>query len=132
VGNCYFSRFKDRKNSNIEKHTKWKKFQSKKTWAIMHEIQPFSTKENIFDHYSYTVLTPTMKKAFQKKRIKTIYLAGIYTDVCVIKTAMDLIDEGFNVKVIQNACSSLHSIKSHKQAIDSLKHIIGKKNIINI
>ncbi|MDP2666007.1 MAG: isochorismatase family cysteine hydrolase [Candidatus Diapherotrites archaeon] len=128
--NYYFSRFKDKKNSTIEKHTLWKKFQDQKAWPIMSEIRHFSNKNNTFDHYTYTVLTPYLKKAFTKRHVKTVYLAGIYTDVCVIKTAMDLIDEGIQVKIIQDACASLHGEINHKQAIDSLKHIIGRDNVI--
>ena len=128
---CYFSRFKDRENSNIEKHTRWKKFQKKKAWPLMEELQKFATNDRIVDHYTYTVLTSQMEEIFNKKNIETVYLAGVYTDVCIIKTAMDLIDHEFRVKVIEDACASLHGTKSHKQAINSLKHIIGKENIIN-
>ena len=45
---------------------------------------------------------------------------------------MDFFDEGIEVKVLANACASLHGRQNHLYALNSLKHIIGSSNVINI
>jgi hypothetical protein len=46
---------------------------------------------------------------------------------------MDLFDfTNISIKVLEDACTSLHSQKHHEFAIDSLRHIIGEKNIVSL
>ena len=71
-----------------------------------------------------------LKGFISKNRISKVYLCGIYTDVCIIKTAMDLFDYNIKTFVIEDACNSLHEKKNHDSAIDTLKNILGKKNIL--
>lgn len=43
---------------------------------------------------------------------------------------MDLFDYGIKTYIIEKACASLHWKQNHKYAINSLKYILGKENII--
>ena len=58
-------------------------------------------------------------------------LCGIDTDACVLKTALDLFDSGYNVKVIENCTMSHSGQENHYMAIHLLKKLIGKDNVIN-
>ncbi|MCP4394798.1 MAG: hydrolase [Alphaproteobacteria bacterium] len=44
--------------------------------------------------------------ALKKQNKKQIVIAGVETHVCVLQTAMDLIDKGYEIFVVKNACSS--------------------------
>ncbi len=70
-------------------------------------------------------------KYISENNINYIYLCGIDTDACVMKTAVDLFENGLNVKVIENYCMSHSGKKIHKSAIKMLKKLIGNKNVIN-
>ena len=64
--------------------------------------------------------------------IETIYLCGIDTDACVLKTALDLFENKFDVKVIED-CSMSHSgIEYHNSAINMLRKLIGNQNVIKM
>lgn len=39
-------------------------------------------------------------------QVNTVVLCGIETHACIRHTAIDLIDQGFNVHVVVDACSS--------------------------
>ncbi len=127
-GKIVFLKFINEKNSLFERQLKWFKFQNKKDQELFSELQAM---DNIqLEHNNYTVLNNKLREFIKENNITKIYLAGIYTDVCIIKTAMDLFDEEIKTFVIKDACNSLHGRNNHDSAIDSLKHILGEKQII--
>lgn len=127
-GIVVFSCFENIKGSKFERDLRWKKFQDKGAKKILSELR--YPKAKVFRHDNYTVLNRALLRFIEMGRFKTVYLSGIYTDVCVIKAAMDAFDNNINVKVIANGCASLHGLNNHKYAIDSLGHIIGKNNVV--
>ena len=127
-GEVIFSVFIDKPNSMFERELHWPKFQSAKNQELFKELRPVA--RTIVQHKGYSVLTNRLRKLLKEKKIESVYLCGIYTDVCVIKASMDLFDNGIDVKVIADACASLHGDGNHRYALDSLRHIIGTKNVI--
>ncbi|MCH7568519.1 MAG: cysteine hydrolase [Nanoarchaeota archaeon] len=127
-GKIVFSKFVNNKNSLFEKQLNWTKFQNDEDKKLFSELQ---TSNNIeLEHDAYTVFNEGLKEFTSKNKITKVYLCGIYTDVCIIKTAMDLFDNNIETFVIEDACNSLHGKKNHDSAIDSLKHILGKKQVL--
>ena len=128
-GKIVFSKFVNNKNSLFEKQLSWIKFQNDEDRKLFSELQ---TSDNIeLEHDTYTILNEELKKFINKNKITKVYLCGVYTDVCIIKTAMDLFDNDIETFVIKDACNSLHGRRNHDSAIDSLKHILGKKQILS-
>jgi nicotinamidase-related amidase len=129
AGKIVFTKFINKSGSLFEKQLDWQKFKTNKDQQLFAELR---SKDNLeLEHSSYTVLNDKLKKFIAKNKITTVYLCGIYTDVCVIKTAMDLFD--FNIKtfVIKDATISLHGKNNHLSALNSLQHILGKQQIIS-
>ncbi len=127
-GKIVFPTFVNDGKSLFEKQLSWTKFQNKEDQKLFSELQ---TSDNInIQHNTYTVLNNELKEFIKTNKITKIYLTGIYTDVCIIKTAMDLFDNNIETFVIEDACNSLHGKNNHDSAIDSLKHILGKKQIL--
>jgi nicotinamidase-related amidase len=129
AGKIVFSKFENKKGSLFETQLNWTKFQNKFDKKILTELK-YSNSSKI-THNTYTIYNKKLKRFVLKNKINKIYLCGVYTDVCIIKTVMDLFDNGFIVYVIANACNSLHGTKNHEYALDSLKHIIGGHHVIN-
>lgn len=123
-----FAKFINSKNSLFETQLNWTKFQNKKDQKIFSELQSFNF-PNI-EHEGYTILNSKLKNYLKNNKITKVYLCGIYTDVCIIKTAMDLFDNNYKTFVVKDACNSLHGKQNHNLATDSLKHILGKKQIL--
>ena len=128
-GKIVFSKFSNNKNSLFEKQLNRFKFQNTNDKKLFFELK---SEDNVeIQHNTYTILNNELKEYIKLNNISKVYLAGIYTDVCIIKTAMDLFDENIITYVIEDACNSLHGKSNHDLAIDSLKHILGKKQIIS-
>ena len=86
----------------------------------------------IIEKRVYTAYNDELKSYIDSNNIKTIYLCGIDTDACVLKTALDLFENKFDVKVIED-CSMSHSgIEYHNSAINMLRKLIGNQNVIKI
>lgn len=89
------------------------------------------TKDNkILEKRTYTALNKELIDYIEKNKINTIYVCGIDTNACVLKTAIDLFESNYNVKVIENCCMSHSGKKYHKYAIKMLKKLIGIENIL--
>ena len=64
---------------------------------------------------------PHIKTHLQALDKKQLLLIGIETHVCVLQTALDLIDAGYQVFVVVDAVSSRHEI-DHKYGLKRMKH----------
>jgi nicotinamidase-related amidase len=80
-------------------------------------------------HTGYSVLTPSLRSFLRKSGVDELAICGIYTDVCVQLAAMEAFDAGVKVRVIGDACASPHGNATHERALESLRHILGKKNV---
>lgn len=123
-----FLLFKNENNSLFEKQLGWTKFQTDLDQELMKEFKEFDFPK--FWHSSYTIFTEEIKNVIKDSNYKKIYLAGVYTDVSIIKAAMDGFDLGLEMFVFEDATNSLHGQNNHESALDSLKHIIGASHVI--
>lgn len=89
------------------------------------------SKDNkVIDKKIYTAYGDELKEYIRKNDINEIYLCGIDTECCILKTAFDLFENEYNVYVLQDYCACTHGIKRHNNAIEILKRNIGKDNVI--
>ena len=87
---------------------------------------------NVVKKYTYTACTEEVTKILKKNKITEVYLAGIDTDCCVLKTAIDLFEMNIRPIVLANYCASNGGIESHESAIKVLNRTIGYEQISNI
>lgn len=66
----------------------------------------------------------------KKNNITDIYVCGIDTECCVLKTAFDLFELKYNTYVLKDYCACTHGQAKHDNAIECLKRNIGKQYII--
>lgn len=86
----------------------------------------------ILEKRTYTAFNDELRKYIKKNNIRSIYLCGIDTDACVLKTALDLFDNNYDVKIIEDCSMSHLGIIYHNYAIQILKNLIGENNIIKM
>ena len=79
---------------------------------------------------TYTALNDELKKYLKDNNINKIYLCGIDTECCILKTALDLFENEYDVYVLKDYCACTHGIKKHNNALEILKRNIGKDSII--
>lgn len=87
---------------------------------LVPEITPYTSAGNICDKKTLSSLADgPLIDILQARRIDTLILAGVETDVCVLATLFDAIDLGFRVVVASDAVTS-GSLEGHAATIDIL------------
>lgn len=84
----------------------------------------------IVEKEMYSSLNKQLINYIENNNIEEIDICGIDTECCVLKTALDLFEGKYNVKVLKDYCACTHGIKSHENALNILKRCIGEDNII--
>ena len=60
----------------------------------------------------------------RERGVKDIYLTGVCTDICVLHTAVDAYNLGYNIFVYENAVASFDSA-GHEFALKHFKNVLG-------
>lgn len=124
--NIVFTRFINTDNSIFVKKLKYKEGISKESKKIV-----IDTKENlVIDKKIYSALSEQLKAYIRDNKIDKIYLCGIDTECCILKTAFDLFENEYNVYVLKDYCACFYGKKSHTNAIEILKRNIGEEYVI--
>ena len=84
----------------------------------------------MFNKTIYSAVNDNLIKFIKEKNIDKIFLCGIDTECCVLKTAFDLFELGYNVYVLKDYCCCTHGKIRHNNALNIIKRNIGKDNII--
>ena len=92
-------------------------------------VLPINNK-TIIEKTGYSALTEELISYIKNKNIDEIYLCGIDTEACILKSALDMFENGFNVYVLKDYCASTCGSKRHDNAIRILERNIGKEYII--
>lgn len=90
-----------------------------------------NTKDNIVLEKSlYTAYSDNLINLINLFKIDEVHLCGIDTECCVLKTAFDLFENGYNIKVLKDYSACTHGKESNKNALDIIARNIGKSNVI--
>jgi len=126
-----FFQFFNSSNSNFVKIHHWNKMFGPPETDIVNELSQYLTGNNLFKKYSFSVFRAEGFNEFMKENlVNELYLCGIDTDACVLISAMEAFERGFDAKVIEDLCGSHSGIEYHRKAIDLLEKNLGKKAII--
>ena len=124
--NIVFTRFINFEDSIFIKKLNWRGCLQEEDKRIV-----VDTKNNpIFDKSIYSSVNKELTDYIEKNKITEIYLCGIDTECCVLKTAFDLFELGYNVYVLKDYCACTHGVERHNNALDILRRNIGKEYIV--
>lgn len=77
------------------------------------------------DKTRYSAFTGTpLRLLLRQKKIKTVVLAGVCTDICILHTAVDAYNEGFRIHVDQAHVASFNKT-GHEWALSHFKNTLG-------
>jgi len=117
-----FSQYIFSKKSPFAKIIKNPRLINQKDTEIIPELQEFVIKDKIFIKSTFSVFqSKIFLKFLQKNNIKKLYLCGFDTDGCILITAFEGFDLGFDINVLEDLCASHHGLKYHKEAVRILQ-----------
>lgn len=120
-----FTKFINKKGSNFFKLLNWTKMLSGKETEIHNSLIKFSDKKNVFTKTSYSIFKARgLSEYLEKNKIITLYLCGIDTEACVLASAFEGFDLGFDVKIIKELCLSHSGESLHNSALRIIEKCI--------
>lgn len=60
----------------------------------------------------------------RERRVDTLVLTGVLTDICVLHTAIDAYNLGYRIEVVKSAVASLNQ-ENHQFALNHLQNVLG-------
>jgi len=79
----------------------------------------------------YTCITAELLGILSEWGVREVHVAGIATEACVLKTALDLFEADIRPIVIADACASDKNDRFHTMALELITSLIGGDNVIN-
>jgi len=102
-----FTQFVNNEDTSFVKLLNWRKSFSSPGTDIHSDLSMFANSSNTFKKAAYSIFKAQEFSAFLKKNnISKLFLCGIDTDSCVLASAFDAFDLGYEVEVIKDLCKS--------------------------
>lgn len=80
---------------------------------------------------TYTCLTAPVSDLLRNQGIGTVYLCGIATDNCVLKTAVDLFENRIRPVILSRACGSHGGDACHQAGLILLRRMVGAGQVFD-
>lgn len=88
--------------------------------------------DTIIDKSTYSAYNTELVAYLKKNRIRKIYICGVDIDCCVLITAINLFENGFDVYVLKEHVGCMQGEEYKNEAISLLERNIGKDRIIEV
>lgn len=106
---------------------KWSRFVDPEDTDQIPEIEPLHLP--IEWRTTYSCVTDSFKPTIAL--YDEVYIVGVFTDISVMSTAMDIFDMNTPVIVVRDCVATLHGEAIHHAALKSLGFAIGDKYVID-
>lgn len=123
------SRFINTPESPISRQLDWYAMYSGREVEIVDELRDLEGM--VFDKSVYSVVSPEFLQFVADRDVDTVYIAGIDTDACVLKSALDIFEAGLRTRVMEDLCASSDGRSYHECALSILRRNIGSSSVIN-
>ena len=108
----FATKFVNNTESSCYKFLNWSGCMTAQECAICSELDGLYSR--VFTKSTYTCVTDELLSVISN--YDEIHLVGISTTCCVVATAYDLFDRGYNIKVIPELCSVIGTFKGFQEA----------------
>ena len=130
-GATVFTRYFNYPDSPFERHVGWTAMHGAPETDIVPELAGLASRATaVLDKTVYTALTPEGLDLISKNGWTDLYVCGIATESCVLKTAVDAFEVGLTPWLIEDASSSTAGPAAHDAGILVATRFIGRGQII--
>ena len=121
-----FTKFVNSKDNPTYKKLGWNGCINKESQSISMDTNNYK----VIEKSTYTAYNDELKKYINTNNIEEIYLCGIDIECCVLVTALNLFENGYNVFVLKDYVYCAHGVDRKNNAIEILKRNIGENNVL--
>jgi nicotinamidase-related amidase len=130
-GDVVFSRYLNYAGSPFERLIGWTKMADSPETDFVGELAPYVGPHTpVVDKHIYTLFTPEGTHLVDERGWTDLYLCGIDTDSCVLKTAVDAFERDLTPWILKDACASHAGAEAHAAGLFIAGRFIGANQII--
>jgi nicotinamidase-related amidase len=120
-----FTRFVNAPTSPYQRLLDWHACAAPPETDLVDELAQFAHEGALFTKYGSTGMPAELSTRLGSERFSHVYVVGIDTDMCVLKTAMDVFDMGIEPIVLVDCCASTAGLQAHLAGLAILSRNIG-------
>ncbi len=102
--------------------------EGRKLYGSLEKLQQSSISlEHVYymDKTRYSAFAGTdLELKLREREINEVHLVGVCTDICVLHTAIDAYNKGFQLKIYKDAVASFNAL-GHEWALGHFEHTLG-------
>ena len=124
----FATKFINFEGSNFDKLINWRKMR-----PFTEQIElSFKLKSGAveIEKYQYSCVNSEFISRLVINKINCIHIVGLETDVCVLKCAADIFENGFRPVVLKDFCGSPYGEDRHNEALSIIARFIGRGQVI--
>jgi nicotinamidase-related amidase len=133
-GDVVFTRYINYPGSPFERLIKWSQLSDSPQIDIVPELQPYAEKATaVIDKKMYSLFADELGRSLVREHAWTdIYVCGIATESCVLKTAVDAFELDLTPWLISDASASHKGAAVHDMGVFVTQRFIGEGQIIHV
>lgn len=123
-----FTRFLNCPGSPYEKLLSWTRLRESPEIDIVPTLADYPTV--IVDKNIYSSVGPELNRIAAEHELTEFYVCGIDTEICVLKTCVDLFESGHRPLLLADCCMSHYGPTLHEAGLAILPRFIGGRQMI--
>jgi nicotinamidase-related amidase len=132
-GDVVFTRYLNYPGSPFERLIKWSLLQHSPEIDIVDELQPYAARATaIVDKTIYSLFNEQGRALVEQHRWTDLYVCGIATESCVLKTAVDAFELDLTPYLVEDASASHAGQAVHEAGVLVTSRFIGPDQIIRV
>ncbi|MEA2527561.1 MAG: hypothetical protein QOF73_4788 [Thermomicrobiales bacterium] len=120
-----FTRFVNIAGGPYHRFLDWHECVGEPDTNLAPELARFARPDFVFTKPGYAGMSDELANHLRESGYEQVVLAGIDTDMCVLKVAMDVFDLGIRPIVLVDCCASTSGLQSHLAGLAVLARNIG-------
>lgn len=122
-----FTQFINTDNSPYQRIMNWHRMRKSPETDIVEDLIPYA--KSSFTKTTYSIFTREMSEFLGERKVDELYFCGIDTDICVLKSAVDAFEKGYNPHILAYYCASHYGPEYHEMGLKLARRFIGKDNV---
>ncbi len=126
-----FTRYFNYVGSPYERLIGWTAMAHAPDTELVPELAPHVGQSPVVDKCIYSLFTQEGTQLVDEHGWTDLYICGIDTDSCVLKTAVDAFERDLTPWIVEDACASHAGSESHNAGLLVARRFIGRSQIIS-
>ncbi|HLZ28544.1 MAG TPA: isochorismatase family cysteine hydrolase [Chloroflexota bacterium] len=117
-----FTRFVNTPSSPYQRLLDWHACAAPPETELVDELAQFAHDGALFAKYGTTGMPAALGQRLGSEAFSHVYVVGIDTDMCVLKTVLDMFDMGIEPIVLVDCCASTAGLQAHLAGLARIIH----------